>query len=427
MKKIFFVFVLFFIILTSQASYAKVFTFTIENPQYKPIKIGLWGFENKSNDKIIKKLVDTIKKDIDISGLFALDESQHFSYEAPSSVVRGLAKIDNLDYIVYGNAFRKNNNAYLSVKMIDVSKGRVFEDKTFFADLDSFEWIGNIVVDELMRYVTGVYGPFESKIVFSKGRGKIRDVYICDFNGNNIIKLTNWHTMNILPKWINKKTISFLSYRYGKPSIFLFNLYTGKSRRLFYDSDLSISAIRYDEDKFAIPFNKDGVVNIFVVNKKGKMLRNLTNSYGINVSPAFTSDYSKMVYVSNRTASPQLYMKNLDSFISTTQRLTFNGKYNSSPAISPDNKKIAYISINKGKTYLRIMNIDGTEDKPVITGYNLDSPSWSYDSRYVAVTAEFNGVKGIYIINSLNNHYSLATGDNNLYNGLSVGNKISKE
>ncbi len=425
MKKIIYLIVV-LVFIGCQAN-AKVFTFTIENPQYKPIKIGLWGFDNPKKAKVIDDLLNTIRKDIKISGLFSLDESQHFSYEAPSSVVGGLGKVDGLDYVIYGNAFIKNNNAYLSVKMVDVAKGRVFGDKTYFSDSKSFEWIGNIVVDELIKYVTGIYGPFESKIIFSKGSGKIRDIYICDFNGNNVLRLTNWHTMNILPKWINKKTISFLSYRYGKPSIFLFDLYAGKAERLFFDSDLSISAIRYDEDKFAIPFNRDGVVNIFVVNKKGKVLRNLTNSYGINVSPSFTSDFSKMVFVSNRTANPQIYMKSLDSFISTTQRLTYNGKYNSSPSVSPNDKKVAYISINEGKTYLRVMNIDGTEDKPIIAGYNLDSPSWSYDSRYVAVTAEFDGIKGIYIINTLNNHYSLATGDNNLYNGLSVSSKISKE
>jgi TolB protein len=425
MRKIILSFIV--LLIFNTVSNAKVFTFTIENPQYKPIKIGLWGFSNASKDKTIDNLLNTIKKDIDISGLFSLDESQHFSYEAPETVVRGLAKIDQLDYVVYGNAFIKGDNAYISVKMMDISKGRVFVDKTFFASRSSFEWIGNIIIDELMRYVTGRYGPFESKIVFSKGKGKIRDIYACDFNGNNLIRLTNWHTMNILPKWIDKKTISFLSYRYGKPSIFLLNLYTGKSQRLFYDSDLSISAVRYDEDKFAIPFNKDGVVNIFVVSKKGRILRNLTNSYGINVSPTFTNDYSKMVFVSNRTSNPQLYVKNLDSIVSTTQRLTHDGKYNSSPAISPDNKKIAYISINEGKTYLRVMNIDGTEDKPLIAGYNLDSPSWSYDSRYIAVIGEFDGIKGIYIVNTLNNHYSIATGGNNLYNGLSVGAKIGKE
>ncbi len=422
MKKIFIFIIVFFML--SGVSRAQIFSFTITNPNYKPINIGLWGFKHSQNDNlIVSKLHNTILKDLNISGLFSVDTTQHFSYEAPSKVVVGLGKIDNLNYIIYGNAFKDGKNMYLSVRMVDVGKGVVFFDHSYYSNIDSFAWIGNIVVDELMNYVTGTYGPFESKIVFAKGRGRIRDLYICDFNGNNIERLTNWHTMNILPKWINNQTISFLSYRYGTPSIFLFNLYKGRVRRLFYQSSLSISAIKYGYDKFAIPFDKNGNVDIYIVNNKGKVLRNLTNSYGIDVSPSFTNDYSKMIFVSNRTGSPQIYVKDLNNF-GTTTRLTYNGNYNSSPALSPDNKKIAYIAIYKGKTYLRVMNIDGTDDRAIMFGYNLDSPSWSYDSRFVAITAEVDGKKGIYIVNTLNNHYAIATGDNNMYNGLSVGGKI---
>ncbi len=422
MRKLFLALTMLFLI--NGISYAKVFTFTIANPNYKPIRIGLWGFKHTKSDNVtVSKLQRTILRDLDISGLFSTDRTQHFSYEAPSKVVVGLGKIDNLNYVLYGNAFRDGKNMYLSVKMVDVAKGVVFFDHSYYSNIKSFSWIGNIVVDELMNYVTGTYGPFESKIVFAKGRGKVRDIYICDFNGENIERLTNWHTMNILPKWIDRQTISFLSYRYGKPSIFIFNLYKGRVKRLFYKSSLSISAVRFGYNKFAIPFDKNGNVDIYLVNSKGKVLRNLTNSFGIDVSPTFTNDYSRMIFVSNRTGSPQIYIKDLNNF-GTTTRLTYNGNYNSSPALSPDNKKIAYIAIDKGRVYLRVMNIDGSDDKAIMTGYNLDSPSWSYDSRFVAVSAEINGKKGIYIVNTLNNHYSIATGDNNMYNGLSVSEKI---
>ncbi len=418
------IFVVCIIALFFNVANAKVFTFTIENPNYKPINIGLWGFEHSKSDNVaVKKIQDTVIKDLTISGLFSVDKTQTFSYDAPIKVVAGLGKIDNLNYVIYGSSFMSGKDMYLNIKMVDVAKGIIFFDHSYYSNLQSFEWIGNVIVDELLRYVTGIYGPFESKIVFSKGRGRVRDIYIADFNGNNVKRLTNWHTMNILPKWIDSQAISFLSYRYGKPSIFLFDLYNGRVSRLFYKSSLSISAIKYDYDKFAIPFSKDDNVDIYIVNKRGKVLRNLTNSYGIDVSPSFTSNYSKMVFVSNRTGSPQIYLKDLENF-GLTNRLTFNGKYNSSPVISPDDKKIAYISIDKGKTFLRVMDIDGSNDKAVMVGYNLDSPSWSYDSRFVAITAELNGQRGIYIVNTLNNNYYIATGDNNMYNGLSVGKKI---
>ncbi len=406
----------------ASTSYSKVFTFTIENPNYKPINIGVWGFFKKNNS-IEATLQKTILRDLEISGMFSVDRTQHFSYEAPAKVVIGLGRLDNLNYVIYGNGFREGNDVYVNVRMVDVAKGLVFFDHSYYSDMKSFDWIGNIIVDELIGYVTGNYGPFESRIVFSKGKGKIRDIYVCDFNGEHVRRLTNWHTMNILPKWINNHTITFLSYRYGKPYVFIMDIYKGTVSRLFDKSSLSISAVKYDDDKFAIPFEKNGAVDIYVINRKGKILRNLTNSFEIDVSPCFTSDYSKMIYVSNATGSPQIYIKDLTGF-GTVKRLTYNGNYNSSPAISPDNKKIAYISIEHGMDYLRVMNIDGSDDKAIMAGFNIDSPSWAYDSRFVAVTAEIDGKKGIYIVNTLNNHYSVATSDDNMYNGLSVSGKI---
>ncbi len=411
----------FFAVLLQDAS-AKVFTFTIENPNYKPINIGLWGFFEKNNP-IEAKLKKTIMRDLEMSGMFAVDSTQHFSYEAPAKVIEGLARLDNLNYVVYGNAFREGKDVYINVRMVDVAKGLIFFDHSYYSDTRSFDWVGNIIVDELIGYVTGIYGPFESRIVFSKGKGKVRDIYICDFNGEHMQRLTNWHTMNILPKWINNHTITFLSYRYGKPYVFIMDIYKGTVRRLFDKSSLSIAAVKYDDDKFAVPFERNGAVDIYIINKNGKILRNLTNSFEIDVSPSFTSDYSKMVYVSNATGSPQIYIKDL-SGLGTVTRLTYDGNYNSSPAVSPDNKKIAYISIKNGMDYLYVMNIDGSDAKPIMAGFNIDSPSWAYDSRFLAVTAELDGKKGIYIVNTLNNHYSVATSDDNMYNGLSVSGKI---
>ncbi len=422
MKKIIVLFVLFLIYLNLSAE-AKVFQITIDNPNYKPIGIGLWGFQSKDKSSALI-LKSTIERDLRMSGFFYVDKTQHFSYDAPFSVVCGLSKIDNLDYAVYGNLIVENNDSiYANIKLVNSANKTLMFNGSFYSNKESLKWLGHRVSDKIIEYITGVYGPFESKIIFARGKGKIRDIYACDFNGENIERLTKWHTMNILPKWIDKYEISFLSYKYGKPSLFLFNIRTGKIRKLFSNSNLSISAVKY-KNNFAVPFSKNGDVDIYEVNRNGRIIKNFTHNYGIDVSPNFTSDYSKMVFVSNRTSSPQIYVKDLSSAFESSIRLTFNGKYNSSPALSPNNRKIAYISIEKGKTALKIMNIDGSEDKTVMTGYNLDSPSWSYDSRYVAIEAEMGGVRGIYIVNTLNNKYFLAMGGNGMYNGLSVSGRF---
>lgn len=401
---------------------AATFEINIYNPQNKPIKIALWGFIKNTPADISRQILYTIKRDLKLSGLFVWDQTQHFSYEAPYDVVSGLARLDRLDYAIYGDAFKKGNSIYVNVKMLDVLKNQVIDDNTYVTNKYSLDWLADKIVDKLIGYITGNYGPFESKIVFALNKKGISDIYLCDFNGENVVRITNWHTFNILPKWVSTDEITFLSYRYGKPALFLFNVFNGDLTKLFSKSNLSISAVRF-KNYFAIPFNKNGSVNIYAVNRKGKIIEKLTNDPNINVSPSFTPDFSKMVFVSNRDGSPQIYIKDLTTNQSP-QRLTFDGNYNSSPAVSPDGKKIAYISLKNGMTYLKVMNIDGSNDRIVFEGSNLDSPSWAYDSRYIAVSGRVGNINVIYIVNTINSNYSIAMKTPFIYNGLSVSSKL---
>ena len=411
-----------FLLFGSRFSFGATFEITISNPKYKPIKVGLWGFVKNTPKFVSRELLRTINRDLKISGLFVADQTQHFSYEAPSSVVDGIARLDKLDYVIYGNAVIEGKNIYVNLKMTDVLRNMTVTDRTFVTNRYSIDWMADKIVDILMGYVTGTYGPFESKIVFAMGNGKTSDIYICDFNGQNAVRITNWHTFNMLPKWVDSDEITFLSYRYGKPAVFLFNIFSGRLIRLFNASDLSIAAVRY-MNNFAISFNRYGSTNIYVINQRGRVLRKLTNNPYINVSPSFTPDFSKMVFVSNRDGSPQIYIKNLNT-MSSAKRLTFQGKYNSSPDISPDGKKIAYISLENGVSYLKIMNIDGSNDKVLMEGYSLDSPSWSYDSRYIVLTGRIGNKNVIYVVNADNGHVSVAMETWLMYNGLSVSSKL---
>ncbi|AEA33955.1 LpqB family beta-propeller domain-containing protein [Hippea maritima] len=417
-----FVVFLAFIVFIGLNAQADTFKIEISNPKYKPINIGLWGFVKNTPTSISKRFLSTLKRDLKVSGLFSWDETQHFSYDAPSKVVNGIAKLDNLDYVIYGDAYIEGKSIYVNVRITDVLKNSVLFEKTYTTNEYSLGWLANRVVDVLIGYVTGVYGPFESKIAFALGDGRVSDIYVCDFNGENVVRITNWHNFNILPKWVSDDELTFLSYRYGKPALFLFNVFSGKLSKLFSNSNLSISASRY-MGYFAIPFNRFGSVNIYAVNARGRVIKKLTNDPSINVSPTFTPDFSKMVFVSNRGGNPQIYIKDLSSFDSPV-RLTFNGKYNSSPAVSPDGKKIAYISIDNGTTYLKVMNIDGSNDRVVMKGNSLDSPSWAYDSRFVALTGRVGNKNAIFVVNTINGNYSVAMESKLIYNGLSVSSKL---
>ena len=83
----------------------------------------------------------------------------------------------------------------------------------------------------------------------------------------------------------------------------------------------------------------------------------MTDNWGIDVSPSFSPDGKKMAFVSKRSGTPQIYVKDLES--GTVVRLTFQGRYNTSPAWSPEGDKLAYVGIVKNSINIYVIGVYG--------------------------------------------------------------------
>jgi len=82
----------------------------------------------------------------------------------------------------------------------------------------------------------------------------------------------------------------------------------------------------------------------------------LTDSKGIDTSPSFSPDGSKLAFVSERGGSPQIYI--LELLTKVVKRITFNGNYNNSPVFSPDGKKIAFTRLEGNVFRIYSINLD---------------------------------------------------------------------
>jgi serine/threonine protein kinase/Tol biopolymer transport system component len=67
------------------------------------------------------------------------------------------------------------------------------------------------------------------------------------------------------------------------------------------------------------------------------------------------------------------------------------------PAVSPNGQQIAFVARKDGRARLILMAADGTNVRPVAESLDLrDSPSWSPDSRWIAVSAGDTNENGIF-------------------------------
>jgi TolB protein len=122
---------------------------------------------------------------------------------------------------------------------------------------------------------------------------------------------------------------------------------------------------------------------------KTKRRKRLTKNHGIDVSPSWSPDGKRLVYVSDIAGNPHIYM--LTSKGGIPKRLTYKGKYNATPVWSPDGERIVFSRMKSGKFNIWSMNADGSDQRQLTFTGNNESPSWSPDSRYIAFSFSKDG------------------------------------
>jgi TolB protein len=129
----------------------------------------------------------------------------------------------------------------------------------------------------------------------------------------------------------------------------------------------------------------DPYMSIFEANPDGSELKRLTDAKGYNAEGAYSPDGKQIVFCSNRDGHLELYIMDADG--KNTRKLTNAPNcYNGGPFFSPDGKKVIFRSDRKKKDYLQIyvINVDGTGEKALTDTEGVNwGPWWYKDSKHI--------------------------------------------
>jgi Tol biopolymer transport system component len=143
---------------------------------------------------------------------------------------------------------------------------------------------------------------------------------------------------------------------------------------------LSCSVKFASTGRIAFCSNRDGNMEIYVMNADGSNPVNLTNSPEEDASPSWSPDRSKIAFISSRDGCYEVYVMDADGH--NQKRLTYEELGATNPQWSPDGTKIAYISNREGITTICIMNPDGSNPTHVM-GVN-EFFAWSPNGLHIA-------------------------------------------
>lgn len=248
----------------------------------------------------------------------------------------------------------------------------------------------------LVESLLGERGVFESRIVFVRKSGDTKDIYLMDYDGHGMRRLTKTSTVNVFPAFADSSSIVWTSFLRGKPDIYRGSTATGRSAILIYSRSVETSpAVSMIEGRIAYASSRPGNLEIFTADLDKTNVRQLTFRGGIDTSPCWSPNGYQLAFTSDRSGQPQIYVMDADG--TNTRRLTFEGSYQDSPSWSPKGDQIAYTSFQRGAFNIWTIGADGSDAMQITTQPgNNEYPCWSPNGEHIVFVCRQGGSSDLY-------------------------------
>ncbi len=289
------------------------------------------------------------------------------------------------------------------------------------------------------KTLRGLDGVARTKIAFTSDReparvttrpvldsGQSKEIYIMDYDGAGVRRITTNHSLNIGPSWgPDGRTLAYASYASQYPDVYVATLDGRPVTRPAQGSEVIHNqnpAISPDGTKIAFSSSRGGragYLDIWVVNRDGTDLRNLTpntpdSSEG---APTWSPGGNQIAFTSDKPGTNQIYLMNADgtgmrrltfeqqadrpswsknNFIAYTLRqpaghdiavislsesapriITDGRGSNRQPTVSPNGRHIVFVTTRWGKEQLASIDIDGKNVRQLTNAGNNTYPNWS--------------------------------------------------
>ncbi|ACM19459.1 biopolymer transport periplasmic beta-propeller repeat protein, TolB-related [Geotalea daltonii FRC-32] len=285
----------------------------------------------------------------------------------------------------------------MEFRFFDVSRGKELVVKRFTGKRTDQRKIVHMFSNEILSATTGETGPFTGKTAFVSTASGNKEIYLMDYDGYNVQRLTKNGSINLNPDFSpSGKELIYTSYKRRNPDLYRRELLTGAEARISSHPGINVTgAWSPDGTRIALAMSKDGNSEIYTISKDGKQVVRLTKNEAIDVSPAWSPDGSRIAFVSDRLGKPQIFVMNADG--SHVTRLTTSGTYNVSPRWSPKGNTIAYCR-QEGGFQIHVINVDGSNDIKLTSDGSNEHPRWSPDGRFIVFSSSRAGKEGIYVM-----------------------------
>lgn len=333
-------------------------------------------------------------------------------------------KESGITYFVATQVSAAGNGIEAKFKAWSVLTGKELFSQSYKLDQKNLRGKAHQIADGIYRSVTGKASIFNAKIVFVSDRGThgkdtVKELYIMDFDGNRVEKLTNFNSVVLAPSVApdNSKIMFSVIATHKEVSrnkvrsiknidLKMLDL---KSKAITTISDkpgINSGAIfSANGDKIYTTLSYKGNADIYEMSLSTGKTSNVTSHYADDVDPSITRDGTLMTFLSNRPGRAHIYTMDPNHPDKGVKRISFVGQFNAAPRFSPDGKDIVFSSwVDAGFDLYRI-SADGNNLVRLTKDFGSnEEANYSPDGEFIVFTSKkilsrTNAVQDIYIMN----------------------------
>jgi TolB protein len=391
------------VLLCGRTAGADTSDFEVSGATISAYPIALAVLPTKTAANQLEALRTSLGRKLDITAMFKVLDPHAFLAKADEGDdVKSINFQAWRDVAARGLVKLRIDVSTVTYSLFDAGLGKPIDRATFAFTSGQAEALSGPIADRIIEKLSGEPGPFNSRLVFVRKEGRDKSLWVAEPDGTRARRITKRGTLNILPTWDHQgRAVYFTSYARGTPDLYRVlptgGRWTAVSRRegLNTGAAVSPSSVTVGGKTYArliaLSLSKDGNSEIYLLDEGGRIVKRLTNHWGIDTSPSWSPDSRRIAYVSNRGGSPQIYTVSVAS--GARQRLTFQGNYNQTPAWSPKGDLVAFTGRDERNVFdvftvnvntLKIRRL--TQDQ----GHN-EEPSWAPNGRLIAFTSTRGG------------------------------------
>ena len=349
----------------------------------------------------LQRIRDVVIADLDFSLRFDMLNRRIDELSiAPLNSVKGAVDFTGwqaagAEYLVAGSFFALDMNINAEIRVYDLGLEDLVFLKNYNVDLNQNRRMAHRISEDIVLNVTGDRGVASTLIAFIRGTSsQTSEVFVCDYDGYNLVQVTNDSSVSRLPSWNSYGTkIAYTSYL-GNVDLYTVELETGITQVLQAAKGVDMAANWCRHNGFlAFSSGFSGNQEIYFLRPGEAKLRRLTFSYATDTEPSWSPNGEEITFWSDRAGNPHVFIMGADGL--NVRRITFESR-NTTPSWRPlpYGDKILMTSEIMGVFQIAIIDTNGDNFIQLTTEGENRHPSWSPDGLHIVFASSRRGGYG---------------------------------